>query len=364
MNTPQTDPLIDNLVESADFEQQPPSDVVAYTELRSCADLARLHDDNLLDINPEYQRDVVWTDVAQSRFIDSLIKQLPIPSMCFGLNYKSETWQVIDGLQRISSIVRFLTRDDWRISKLDDINPNISGKTVGEIRNSADKNIAKLYARVRNATIPITIIRCDPTKNEHQRYLFTIFHRLNSGGVKLNNQEIRNCIFNGSFNKMLKDLNANEVWTNAPVFRGPGGKNRFVRMEIILRHIAFRNAKADYNGSMARFLNDYMQTNRNAAQEWIDFESSRFSRVMAVIGLCEQVISDLRFNSTDFGALMHGIDRHIDLAESLPPDTIRSRITTLKGKLSDPSAMFDVASTAKVLHRLDLAAEVICGSPQ
>ena len=83
-------------------DQQPPSDIIAYNELRSCADLFRMYDKGILDITPDFQRDSVWNPPAQTRFIDSLIKQLPIPSMCFSLDFKTQKWQVIDGLQRMT----------------------------------------------------------------------------------------------------------------------------------------------------------------------------------------------------------------------------------------------------------------------
>ena len=104
-----------------DFADVPPPDIVAYNELRSCADLFRMHEQGILEIQPEFQRDIVWKGPDQTRFIDSLIKQLPIPSMCFALDHKAQKWMVIDGLQRISTIVKFLRGGDWKLSKLDDI---------------------------------------------------------------------------------------------------------------------------------------------------------------------------------------------------------------------------------------------------
>jgi len=61
----------------------PPDDIVAYNELRSCADIFRLYTQKVLDIQPEFQRDIAWQPAAQTKFIDSLVKQLPIPSLCF-----------------------------------------------------------------------------------------------------------------------------------------------------------------------------------------------------------------------------------------------------------------------------------------
>lgn len=63
-----------------DHAELPPSDIVAYNELRSCADLFRMHQQKILEIQPEFQRDIVWKGPDQTRFIDSLIKQLPIPA--------------------------------------------------------------------------------------------------------------------------------------------------------------------------------------------------------------------------------------------------------------------------------------------
>ena len=82
------------------FEQEdaaepvPPVEIVAYNELRSCADLFRLYTTDKLEIQPDFQREVVWKRGEQSRFIDSLVKQLPIPSMCFSLDHKSQKWKV------------------------------------------------------------------------------------------------------------------------------------------------------------------------------------------------------------------------------------------------------------------------------
>ena len=119
-----------------DYAEVPPPDIVAYNELRSCADLFRMHEQGILEISPEFQRDIVWKGPDQTRFIDSLIKQLPIPSMCFALDHKQQKWIVIDGLQRISTIVKFLQGGDWKLSQLDDIDPEIAGKSVAAIKTS------------------------------------------------------------------------------------------------------------------------------------------------------------------------------------------------------------------------------------
>jgi hypothetical protein len=236
----------------------PPNDIVAFNELRSCADLLRLYQTKQLEIQPDFQRDIVWSKPDQTRFIDSLTKQLPIPSMCISLDYKTDKRLVIDGLQRMNSIINFLTDDEWKLSELDDIDEKLSGKTVHTIKTKSKD----LFDRVQNVMIPVTVIRCDYSKPAHNEYLFTIFHRLNSGGVKLNNQEIRNCIYNGSLNSLLKSL-AKSTETKK-LF---GLKTRFANEEMILRFFAFNDRLIHYNGKLSKFLNDYMFDHRNIDEQ-------------------------------------------------------------------------------------------------
>ena len=105
------DKLEQKTYQEDDSPEIPPPDIVAYNELRSCADLYRMKTEGILDIHPEFQREFVWKAPDQTRFIDSLIKQLPIPSMCFSLDFKAQKWQVIDGLQRMSTICKFRAPD-------------------------------------------------------------------------------------------------------------------------------------------------------------------------------------------------------------------------------------------------------------
>jgi len=257
-----------------DYNELPPNDIVAFNELRSCADLLRMYETDQLEIKPDFQRDVVWSKPDQTRFIDSLIKQLPIPSMCISLDYKTDKRQIIDGLQRMSSIINFLSNDEWKLSQLDDIDENLSGKTVQTIKTK----FKDLYSRVQNVVIPITVIRCDYSKKSHSEYLFTIFHRLNSGGIKLNNQEIRNCIFNGNLNSLLKDLSKSDIVTKTI-----GEKSRFANEELLLRFFAFNDSLNSYSGKLSTYLNSYMHTNRNLTEESIEQKRNLVTETLNII---------------------------------------------------------------------------------
>ncbi len=235
----------------------PPTDIVAYNELRSCADLYRMYANGKLEIQPDFQREFVWKQDDQTRFIDSLVKQLPIPSMCFSLDYKTQRWKVIDGLQRMSSIIRFLGKLEWRLSDLPDIHPALRSKKNSELRDGSDDQ-QRLYSLVEDVSIPVTVIRCDYTQRSHMLYLFTIFHRLNSGGVRLTNQEIRNCIYSGPFNNALKEFDSNNSAWKGVKKRIWGSMDRFRSVEVLLRVLAFSEDRKKYDGNLSRFLNEYM----------------------------------------------------------------------------------------------------------
>ena len=265
-----------------DTSESPPSDIVAYNESRSCADLYRMYQEGILDIKPEFQREIVWNSPAQTRFIDSLIKQLPIPSLCFSLDYKTQRWQVIDGLQRMSSIIRFLSGDpNWMLSRLDDVEPSLAGTPAHKFLER-ESPLYIYRQRVENLTLPITVLRCDYSKKSHTNYLFTIFHRLNTGAMKLNNQEIRNCIYSGPFNDLLNELNKTPDWLKLNRMRKDSGY-RFRGQELILRFFALYDNAEGYGGRLASFLNDYMADNRKLEPDALNLKRKAFKDTLSVV---------------------------------------------------------------------------------
>jgi hypothetical protein len=280
--------------ESTFFEEDseqpiPPENVVAYNELRSCADLHRMHASGKLEIQPDFQREIVWKNEDRARFIDSLVKQLPIPSMCFSLDSQTQKWKVIDGLQRMDTITTFLGTAEWKLASLQDIHPLLRGKRNSELRNG-DEQSKKLYASVEDITIPITVIRCVYDDASHMRYLFTIFNRLNSGGVRLNNQEIRNCIYSGPFNDLLKRIDREDQNWMAVCKRTWGKLDRFRSVELLLRALAFSSELENYDGNLAGFLNSFMLRARKNPS---DAQATIETNLRKMAGLARHVLSSL-----------------------------------------------------------------------
>lgn len=342
-----------------DFSEVPPADIVAYNELRSCADLFRMHKQGILDVQPEFQRDVVWKGPDQTRFIDSLVKQLPIPSMCFAFDHKAQRWMVIDGLQRISTIVKFLKGGDWRLSKLEDIDQELAGKSVAEIADP-DSKLNHFHARVENLSVPITVLRCDFSKKVHMEYLFTIFHRLNTGGTKLNNQEIRNCIYGGSFNGLLKELDKYSHWRKLNKMAA-GNNYRFTKQEIMLRFFAFSDRHKKYEGHLAKFLNSYMHEHENATEQWLAEKRRLFKRVVDYA--YEQVFESKappKLPISLLEALLVAIGKNIDALEKEHKNSGPMRYKKLQGNalFSENSLREGLSKKPRVIERFDAAVQL------
>jgi hypothetical protein len=345
-----------------DYVELPPSDIVAYNELRSCADLFRMKQQGILEITPEFQRDIVWKGPDQTRFIDSLIKQLPIPSMCFALDHKAQRWIVIDGLQRISTIIRFLDGGDWTLSPLEDVDAGIAGKSAAAIKTSRGE-LHQYYTRVENLSVPVTVLRCDFKKKSHMEYLFTIFHRLNTGGMKLNNQEIRNCIYGGAFNILLKELDQFLPWRRLNKMR-PNQSYRFTKQEIILRFLAFHDRMSTYEGHLAKFLNTYMYDNRDASPHFLQQKNDLFKRT--VICISDQIFAGNapgKLSVTVLEALLIGVSKNIkDLADA-SGDVLRARYDELinHDEFSDTALREGLSKKPRVASRLAAAIAVFAG---
>lgn len=349
--------------EEDDSQEQPPTDIVAYNESRSCADLYRMYKQGILNIQPEFQREIVWKGPAQTRFIDSLIKQLPIPSLCFSLDYKTQRWQVIDGLQRMATIIGFLGGDpNWTLSRLEDVDPELAGTPAKQFL-SPDTPLFQYFQRVENLTLPITVLRCDYSKKSHTHYLFTIFHRLNTGAMKLNNQEIRNCIYSGPLNNLLKELNRDPRWMKLNRMKKETG-DRFAKQELILRLFAFYDRYATYGGRLAKFLNDYMGDMRSLTSKELEEKKEIFTRTVTVV--YERLYDStgpIRTPVSVIEASLVGVARNIEKLCDLPAAVIKERHSRMleNEEFSDQRLSEGLAGKQRLINRIGAAIKAFAG---
>lgn len=188
-------------------------------------------------IIPEYQRQFVWDNSIQSRFVESIFMAIPIPAIFLLETIDDQTGitknEVIDGVQRLSTLVAF-TDNKLRLSK----GLKLSG-LEGQKFETLPHPITQQFL---NRDISIITIE----KNTDSTIQFEIFERLNRGSVSLTHQELRNCMFHGEFNSFLnristKNQHYKDLLSVFPIFKvveeGKPDKSRMQDVEMVLRFL-------------------------------------------------------------------------------------------------------------------------------
>ncbi len=204
----------------------------------------------------EFQRKEIWDNAKQSRLIESILRDIPIPAIYLEKE-SDKKYVVIDGQQRIKSITHFLKggSDGLKLVGLSKLT-ELKNLKYEHLKGSEDSR-----RKLKDAKIPVIIIS-DCSKEMK----YEIFERLNTGAMQLNPQELRNCMFHGNYNDMIKKLSRNEDFKY--LLGSIWGKyhNRMIDAELILRFFAFSRLKyylfEKYKSPMKKFLNNEMENHR------------------------------------------------------------------------------------------------------
>jgi len=186
-------------------------------------------------IKPEIQRKYVWDKIEASRFIESILMGLPVPSIF--LASKGEKRLIVDGYQRIMTVRDFVNgvfskdKSIFFLTKGEKINKRWGGKTFKQLDTTEQKRIL-IYS------IHAIIFEQKSPKDDDTS-LYQIFERINTGGRTLKPQEIRNCIYQGEFNKLLIKLNSNPIWRK--LWGTKEGDDRMKDIEFILRFFSLQS---------------------------------------------------------------------------------------------------------------------------
>jgi hypothetical protein len=211
--------------------------------------------DGTIDIAPDYQRQFVWGPERQSQFVESVFIGIPIPSLFMATNTDS-TWEVIDGVQRLSTLIHFCG-DDKQRQKLR-LRSGLALEGLEKLCHFNGYTFSGLPQSLRTAfhlrPIRITVLN----DKSDMKVRFDLFERLNAGGVLLQPQEIWNCVYRGPFNDLLKELaDSDSLRTVLRIKKG--SENNGTREEMVLRFFAYLDRYKKFEHSVKDFLNDYMQ---------------------------------------------------------------------------------------------------------
>lgn len=215
-----------------------------------------------LNITPDYQRLFRWSEGQRSRFIESLILEMPVPPI-FVIEEDDGKYQLIDGLQRISSYLHL--RGALEASHLDppvikgekltlidcDIVDALNGLTFDELPSA-------LQIRLKRAFIRVEVIR----KESDPRFRYHMFKRLNTGGAGLSPQQIRNCavrMLSNEFPDFIVALSKQEDFQTCTEGLTTERILAAVNEELVLRFFALKNSRETFKHDVSDFLTEYME---------------------------------------------------------------------------------------------------------
>lgn len=231
-----------------------------YTELGD-PEIESLHGkykrDKLI-VQPDFQRQFVWDSTKASRLIESALLGIPIPVIYISQQPDNKEY-VIDGQQRLTSFFSFIDGKfpdgtDFKLNGLK-VFRELNGQRYGALGDTLQDVIR--YFKVRTITFK---------KESDEDLKFEIFERLNTGSVSLNDQELRNCIYRGRFNVLLKELSRDADFTFLLGLKKPD--KRMKDMELVLRFAAFHHATyLNYKSPMKNFLNGEAEKYREIGKD-------------------------------------------------------------------------------------------------
>lgn len=233
-----------------------------------------MEEDGDLILQPDYQRKYVMDATKASRLVESILMDVPIP-VIYLAEEQDGVYSVIDGQQRLTSFLSFLKghfpdKNKFTLRGLKVLN-NLNKKTFSDL----DK---KLQRKVRQTTIHTIIIK----KESEEDIKFEIFERLNTGSIKLNQDELRNSVYRGSYIKLLAELEEDNLFHS--LVRNDNYKRRMIYRGMFLRFFAFaERTYLNYKPSMKQFLNKELRDNLNISDEKAREYKEKFKEALELV---------------------------------------------------------------------------------
>lgn len=225
-------------------------------------ELLDMYDNNELDIRPDYQRVFQWSEGARSRFIESLLLEMPVPPI-YVIEEDEGRYLLIDGLQRISSYLhlrgaldashldRPVRRGDKLVLSDCDIVEELNGHTFDTLGTA-------LQIRLKRAFVRVEVVR----KGSDPKFKYHMFKRLNTGGEILSPQQIRNCtirLLDSTFNDFIIRLSKEKYFKKCIDTLNQEKRLEAYDQELVLRFFAFKNDRQSFRHDVSDFLTDYME---------------------------------------------------------------------------------------------------------
>jgi uncharacterized protein with ParB-like and HNH nuclease domain len=228
----------------------------------SIGELTNLYQDEEIDIHPEFQRFYRWTPLQKTKLIESILLGIPLPPI-FVSQRKDGVWDVIDGLQRLSTIFQFMgilkDEDNKKVEALvleeTKYLPSLKDKSWDNSDDSENSFTSAERLFIKRSKLDVKII----LKESDEKSKYELFQRLNTGGSPLSDQELRNCILimeNRTMFSWLSDLSKDEGFEQCIVLTDRAKEEQY-DMDLALRFVVFRTLDAE-EVKRAKDINEFV----------------------------------------------------------------------------------------------------------
>ncbi|MFI2959711.1 DUF262 domain-containing protein [Priestia sp. JSM ZJ58] len=224
------------------------------------------------NLTPDYQRKRVWDTKRKSKLIESCLVNVPIPPV-FLYETDFNKYEVMDGLQRISTIISFYN-NDFKLEGLE-LWSEINGLGYNELPEELRNLINRRYL-----SAIIILKESNKSKEREMELKQFVFERLNTGGMELSPHEIRNALHPSSFNNMINDI------AESPKFKLmiSNSEDELIRMEdreLILRFFAFKSAiYCNYRKGIKVTLDNYAIEAKDFKEDEVDYAHDYFISII------------------------------------------------------------------------------------
>lgn len=233
-----------------------------------------------LNLQPDFQRKAgIWNVVKQSRLIESLLLRIPLPSF-YVSQTENEDWEVVDGVQRLTAINRFVAEDEaqaggatLKLKGLQYLGDQFDGKHFSDLP-------PRLARRIRETEFTFHVI----LNSTPDVVRFNIFARLNTGGMPLTQQELRHALVPGRARDLLREWASSDAFQRATDYSIKS--DRMADREMMLRYIAFSEVASPENYSrrdeFGEFLLKAMQSINDMSPSLVEDAKTTFDSAMDV----------------------------------------------------------------------------------
>lgn len=290
-------------------------------------EIIRMAEDKELIRAPEYQRKFRWGADDEAKLVESLFLGLPVPSIFVATN-SDGSWELVDGLQRVSTLLHYLSSSDEIFKEIGKDTP-LRLEKLEKLTSFNNLTFAELPTPIQLAFYKRSLRVTALSDKSDLVARFDLFERLNTGGIALSPQEVRACIFRGEFAEFVRRLSMEQSFKSLVKLQEKR-QNDGTLEELVLKFFAYLYDRSNFKGNVKEFLNSYMKKSSSS----FDYDASErlfHTTINTIFSVTQGPLTRKNVNVTPLNQLegvMVGIGQAIlngETIQSPPPEWVEDK---------------------------------------